>query len=327
MSVTFGTESGAPTTMLDQADSAALGVLARDLCATATAGVDDPKWVAAARDAWHDSPAGFRKALHRFRRDPGNGGAMVLGGLPVDPEALGRTPTVAGSVQRSASIPAALLLLAACGLGDPGAFLAEKGGALVQDVVPVPTQEEFQGNAGSVELSFHTENAFHPHRPDYVLLLCLREDHERRAGLRTVCVREILPLLGEDTRACLSSPEFATEPPPSFGSGESVPAHPVLLGDPADPGLRVDLAATRPLTARAADALEELRHAFAATARTVYLAPGDLAVVDNRVTAHGRTAFTPRYDGMDRWVQRTFVLADLRRSRAYRPGDGYVLER
>ena len=48
-------------------------------------------------------------------------------------------------------------------------------------------------------------------------------------------------------------------------------------------------------------------------------------MVDNRVTVHGRTAFRPRYDGRDRWLQRTFVAADLRRSREYRPGDGYVL--
>jgi L-asparagine oxygenase len=47
--------------------------------------------------------------------------------------------------------------------------------------------------------------------------------------------------------------------------------------------------------------------------------------VDNRVTVHGRTAFQPRYDGRDRWLQRTFALADLRRSRGYRPNDGYVL--
>ena len=57
------------------------------------------------------------------------------------------------------------------------------------------------------------------------------------------------------------------------------------------------------------------------------LAPGDMAILDNRVTAHGRTAFQPRYDGADRWVQRTFVVADLRRSRDHRPHDGYVLTR
>ncbi|WP_405686723.1 TauD/TfdA family dioxygenase [Streptomyces sp. NBC_00057] len=327
MSTTIGTEAGAPALVLDPVDSAALGTLAEQLCGLSTDRIDDPDWVAAARNALHDTPAAFRRSLSNFRRDSGSSGSMLLGGLPVDPDTVPETPTVPGSVQRTATVPAALLMLTACALGDPGAFLAEKSGALVQDVVPVPAQEEFQGNAGSVELSFHNENAFHPHRPEYIMLLCLREDHERRAGLRTVCTREILPLLDDTTRACLSSPEFETAPPPSFGAGTaSAPPHAVLFGDPSDPDLRVDLAATKPLTTRAADALGELQRLFAATARTAYLMPGDLAIVDNRVTVHGRTAFTPRYDGRDRYVQRTFVMTDLRRSRAYRPGDGYVLE-
>jgi hypothetical protein len=63
------------------------------------------------------------------------------------------------------------------------------------------------------------------------------------------------------------------------------------------------------------------------TAQTLYLGPGDLAVVDNRVTLHGRTAFRSRYDGLDRWLQRDFSVRDLCRSRDYRPADGHVLVR
>ena len=187
-------------------------------------------------------------------------------------------------------------------------------------------KENVQGNVGSVLLSFHTENAFHPHRPDFVMLLCLRADHDAVAGLRTACVRDVLPHLDELTRVALSSPEYRTQAPPSFGaSTSSAPCHAVLSGAADDPDLRVDLAATQPLTVRAAAALVQLRDVFDEVAQTVLLSPGDLAVVDNRVTVHGRTAFRPRYDGRDRWLQRTFVAADLRRSREYRPGDGYVL--
>jgi L-asparagine oxygenase len=91
--------------------------------------------------------------------------------------------------------------------------------------------------------------------------------------------------------------------------------------------MQVDLAATVPLNARGKNALIELQDVFDRTAHTVRLLSGDLAIVDNRVTVHGRTAFQPRYDGWDRWLQRTFVVADLRRSRDYRPQDGYVLDR
>lgn len=302
---------------------------ARDVARVAdrvTAGgpaVDDRAWVARARDAWDDLPVVLRRRLRGFRRDSGAAGALVVRGLPVGepPD----TPAAGDSVQRHASTPAAVLVMAACGLGDPVAFAPEKSGALVQDVVPVPGRERVQGNAGSVELTLHNENAFHEHRPDFVALLCLRPDHERVACLRVASIREALPRLSAATREALARPDFRTGPPPSFGAGDAAGRHAVLTGDPADPDLRVDFAATTGLTEPGRDALDALAAALAATARDLRLLAGDLAVVDNRVAVHGRTAFRPRYDGRDRWLQRTFAVADLRRSRSARPLDGYVL--
>ncbi|MDX3639642.1 clavaminate synthase family protein [Streptomyces sp. MB09-02B] len=312
---------------LEPSDAEIVEEIAWKLAAQATGRPDDIEWVEAARNSWHELPVALRRTLAAFRRDSGPDGGLLLRGLPVDALGLPPTPSVNGSVQREPALGAAVLLMIACGLGDPGAFRPEKGGALVQDVVPVPGMEEFQGNAGSTRLTFHIENAFHEHRPDFVMLLCLRADPTGRAGLRTASIRQVLPLLSEDALRTLWAPEFITAPPPSFTMGdvEEAPA-PVLTGDPSDPDIRVDLAATEPVTPGAADALRELQDHFDATAATHRLGPGELAIVDNRVTVHGRTEFTPRYDGTDRWLQRTFVMTDLRRSRAMRPADGYVLE-
>ncbi|MDT0464463.1 TauD/TfdA family dioxygenase [Streptomyces gibsoniae] len=289
---------------------------------------DDGSWVAAARAAWEDLPPSVRLRVREFRRTAGPSGVLVVRGLPVDEDRLPPTPMVGGSVQRTTSLPAAQLMTFASGLGDPVAYLAEKNGALVQDVVPVPGQEEVQGNTGSVDLMMHNENAFHPHRPDYVLLMCLRADHERVAGLSTASIREALPHLSDGARAQLARAQFATRQPPSFGAGQEPDGeHPVLSGDPADPDIRVDFAATTARALRARLALTELSAALAAVTRTRRLLPGDLAVVDNRICLHGRTAFRPRYDGRDRWLQRTFVHVDLRPSRDHRPEDGHVLTR
>ena len=54
--------------------------------------------------------------------------------------------------------------------------------------------------------------------------------------------------------------------------------------------------------------------------RTVVLEEGDLLAVDNHRAVHGRTAFTPRFDGTDRWLQRAFVVDDLSPSRDERDG-------
>ncbi|MCX5192890.1 TauD/TfdA family dioxygenase [Streptomyces sp. NBC_00249] len=313
---------------LDPAEAVAARDVARRLVATADGAVDDDKWISAARAAWEELPLSLRHAVRSFRRHSGSRGTLLLRGLPVAVEELPATPGHASSVQREATVPAALIMAVASGLGDPIAFAAEKSGAMVQDVVPVPGREEFQGNAGSVRLSFHNENAFHPHRPDYVLLICLRPDHDRVAGTSTASVREVLPLLSAEGREALHAAEFTTAAPPSFGGGaggEGARAHAVLTGPAEDPDLRVDLAATRPLTGRAERALAELADVFETVGQTQVLTTGDLVIVDNRIAVHGRSRFTPRYDGSDRWLQRTFVAADVRRCRAHRAGDGNVL--
>ncbi|MGW6724782.1 TauD/TfdA family dioxygenase [Nocardia sp. NPDC055029] len=313
---------------LTPADTAEIDRLARTLCTGDHDRVDDPAWVARARHSWDALPLRLRRGVRQFRRHSGPLGSLVIHGLPVDETMLPATPSTSDSVQRAAIVSAAVLTMVACGLGDPVAYLAEKSGALVQDVVPVRGKESFSGNAGSVLLTFHNENAFHLHEPDYVLLLCLRADHDRVAGLRTACIRQVLPLLSEATRETLFAPEFITAPPPSFPSDDTARSpQPLLSGAIDDPDIRMATIATTALTPRAEAALTEFGQACNSVARTTVLTPGDLAIIDNRVTVHGRTAFQPRYDGADRWVQRTFAIADLRRSRDHRAHDGYILTR
>ncbi|QNE21535.1 L-asparagine oxygenase [Kribbella qitaiheensis] len=323
----FETRTAGPV-ILGPADHELAEQVARRVVSDGDGWVNSDAWVDAARDGYHDLPAVLRKALAEFRRDSGPGGAFLVRGLPVDESAVPDTPAYSGSVQKEGTVPAALLTLVASGLGDPAAFLAEKSGALVHDVVPVPGSEAFQGNEGSVMLSFHNENAFHAHRPDYVLLLCLRADHEKVAGLRVSCIRKALDKLSKECVEALFRPIYITSPPPSFGdAGQLTEPHGILTGAPDDPDLLVDFAATKPLGPDAVEAMRELQRTLAATADTIYLEPGDLAIVDNRVSVHGRTSFTPRYDGHDRWLQRTFSVRDLRASRSLRPNDSHVMIR
>ena len=56
------------------------------------------------------------------------------------------------------------------------------------------------------------------------------------------------------------------------------------------------------------------------TQGTLEARAGDLLIIDNTVAVHGRSPFTPRFDGTDRWLQRTFVVSDLAPSAADRRG-------
>ncbi|MFD9570255.1 TauD/TfdA family dioxygenase [Streptomyces sp. NPDC059982] len=313
--------------VLTDAERAELVAVATGVLRATPALIDDPAWLDTVRDASAALPRTVLAALRRFRHDAGPDGVLLLRNMPVvadDP--LPETPTVPGSVERVPAVASTLVTAAMIQLGEVIAYRSEKTGALVQNVVPVPGSERSQSNAGSVLLELHVENAFHDNKPDYVGLLCVREDPTGDAKLCTSSVRRALPLLSGHTVSVLAAPRFLTEPPPSFGDLNSVtPAHPVLVGDPRDPNILVDFAATHPLDDEAKAALGELREALMRTMSALALRVGDLAVVDNRLAVHGRTSFTPRYDGQDRWLHRVYAHLDHRRSRVDRKGGGAVL--
>ncbi|MGQ0718020.1 MAG: TauD/TfdA family dioxygenase [Pseudonocardiales bacterium] len=119
--------------------------------------------------------------------------------------------------------------------------------------------------ASELLLDFHTEVAFHPHQPDYVMLYCLRPDHERAA--KTIVASAVMALqeLSPRDRAVLYEPMFRTGVDYSFGSPHGIrgngPLLPVLYGDPYHPYLTLDLDLMIGLTPAAERALRALRAA------------------------------------------------------------------
>jgi L-asparagine oxygenase len=61
----------------------------------------------------------------------------------------------------------------------------------------------------------------------------------------------------------------------------------------------------------AKELLEEVQWAIEQCTQEIVLKTGDLLVIDNRNTIHGRKPFQARYDGADRWVQRILVRKEL----------------
>ncbi|MGP3989849.1 TauD/TfdA family dioxygenase [Streptomyces sp. 3N207] len=213
-------------------------------------------------------------------------------------------------------------------LGDAVSYADEKEGRLVQDICPLPGAEERQENSGSVLLDLHTEDSFHPYKPDYLSLYCLRSGPDRGAITVTGSIRAALPLLSPVSAATLREPIYRTRFSSSFADGAAAPRYtppqPVLSGPADDPDLCVNFFGTEAVDERGATALDELRGAVEKVLCGVFLRPGDMIVIDNRTAVHGRTGFTPNYDGRDRWLRRCFAVADLRPSRALRKQDSRV---
>ncbi|GAA2502822.1 hypothetical protein GCM10010406_44220 [Streptomyces thermolineatus] len=274
-------------------------------------------------------PRRVLEALRRFRRHGNDAGAVLIRNMPTD-AAAPATPAD-GFLPRWSDLPVATFgqLAVASTVGDVIAYADEKAGRIVQDVVPVEGAERRQENSGTVYLELHTEDGFHPHKPDFITLMCVRPDHGRRAHTVVGAAARALPLLSARSTAVLREPLFRLKVSSSFGDGSTglcTDPLPVLSGTAAAPDLLADFHAMEPLREDAAAALEELKSAFLATLRGGVLEEGDLLVVDNRTAIHGRSEFAARFDGTDRWLRRCFAVTDIRRSRAVRPPGSRVCE-
>lgn len=278
--------------------------------------------------AHKDIPARLGRALINFRRVSNDYGTMIIRNLPLDPH-LPLTPQDGRkSPDKYSWVSEYNLLLFMTYLGEPIAYADEKEGLLIQNICPVKGQEQKQENTGSIFLEFHTEDGFHPHMPDFLSLICLRADHDLQAKTASASIRRAIHALPGKILAVLREPHYQIRLSSSFSKNGAKSAYcaplPVLSGDFLEPDLCVDFHAMEALNPVAEFALNYLKAEMQKVVIEWTLTPGDMMIVDNRVAAHARTAFQPRYDGEDRWLQRLFVVQDYRRSRSSRSRGGRV---
>jgi L-asparagine oxygenase len=293
-----------------------LGELARS--------IDDGRFLAHVAVWANELPRGLRLFMEDFRttdRSP----ACLVRGYPVHEARIGPSPLVYNR-QRDKSadeiqLELAAALLGSC-LGDIFGWRLQHGGSIIHDLAPRPEHEGLGFGTGSLQhINWHTEDAFHPCRADYVALFCVRNSGETATTIGFLDHE----LLSDRERQVLCAPLFAFRPDPSYliAGADPVPGADqgsILYGDPADPYLRFDqdyVDWPSDLDG-VSEAVEALRHAIDGNLIHLPLRPGDFLVLDNQRAVHGRSSFTPAYRGKDRWLKRLNITRDLRRSRHLR---------
>jgi L-asparagine oxygenase len=261
-------------------------------------------------------PLQVRSALAALRR--GAVHAVVVRGLPSDRDP-GPTPVHAGELPTPPRRGNAWLSMAVRRLGDEFAYSMEKKGATVHNVHATHEGANTQSNAGfKVDLSLHTENAFHPLRPDFVCLYCVRSPADAPAT-RLVMLDDILAQLTDEELAVLRERRFTIHVVDSHrGEGEADIELPVapLTGSPRRPVIRwhETVRADDDVAARVCKAFED---AARSATRYVTLGEGDLLAFANHTCLHGRDKYDARLDGEDRWALRGYALRDLSRTAAF----------
>lgn len=308
------------------------------------ASVENPEFLRNAPVLAHELPRRVRDFLNDFRLTEPSGVA-VISGLPIDQERIGRTPAHWRDRDAVSSALPEEVLFFLCGtlLGDVFGWSTQQAGHLMHDVLPIKGDEEEQLGSGSKQLLWwHTEDAFHPFRGDYVGLLCLRNPDDVAT---TVATADSIPWDEVDVEH-LFQPLFHIRPdeshlPKNQTDRDVTPEtqalleaayaritemnaradkRPILSGSTRSPYMCLDpyFMDIEKLEEPARRALEGLISAIDRVLEPVLLKPGDCCFLDNFRTVHGRAPFTARYDGNDRWLKRICVTRNLRNSREAR---------
>jgi len=272
------------------------------------------------RKAFAVLPSGMLAQISAFGRHAHSPGALYLRNLPTDPQ-IPPTPTDGEpSPKKRTFISESVLLGLTDMIGAPTAYETEKRGHLVHDVVPVASGATSQTNQGSkVFLTFHNDLVFDESgqydvaNPDFIILVCVRQDPSKSATTFYADARSLLETLSREAAATLRQPLFRLNAPggyvEKFADGKETLSPPIsVMSGPLDaPDIRLSANGVRGLTPAAVDALEELTEACQRVSVAVKLVPGDALMINNRKGVHARSSFPARHDGTDRWLQRTYV--------------------
>jgi L-asparagine oxygenase len=222
-----------------------------------------------------------------------------------------QTPLTSQSIETS-NISKALETLKhfAYKYGIPTGYKQEQNGALIQHIIPNKKTELNQISSSSqIDLELHTETAFHPYKPSYLLLLCLRGDP--LASTTYADIDDIVKSLDKTTIKLLREPLFITSIDESFrtdGEPNRSILLPVISEDADGYVVCFDEFFMRGKTFQAQQALDKFKEAISVNTKSVVLDYGDLLILNNRKVIHGRKHFSARYDGTDRWVLRILVM-------------------
>jgi len=310
--------------------------------------VEDPQLIRRATIYAHELPRRVRQFLTEFKLLEPSDGVCLISGYPIDNDRIGKTPAHwKWKLDAETSLEEQIMfLLFGCLLGDPFAWATQQDGYLMHDVLPIKDNQYDQLGSGSEQTLFwHTEDAFHPHRADYLGLMCMRNPE----GVATTLGAPDISRLSQEHLDVLFEPRYLIKPDESHseknesdqhkearqnnGNGElnsayehirklntAPPPVPMLFGPRQTPYLRLDPYFTTPLDDEAGAALNALAQSVDENIQEVALQPGDCIFIDNYRIVHGRKAFTARYDGTDRWLKRLNLTRDLRKLQSARTG-------
>lgn len=234
---------------------------------------------------------------------------LKVQGFTFDDAEIGATPAHWGEVKQSTTHFDFYFCLLSSLVGRIFGFSNLQGGKLVQEIFPIKEDFNKQLGTGAVELFLHTEDTSLDYRAEYLGFACNRNIDE----IPTNVSIPDFNALSDSCKQVLTGSQFKIlNDRPCFSKEEredNYSLSPILYGHESALCMKYDplYMDKSELSAEQEKALEEFEGLVESSVVPVNLAQGEIAFIDNRRCAHGRSVFTPRFDGTDRWLKRTQI--------------------
>lgn len=257
-------------------------------------------------------PPSVHSAVQNFIEKKHGVGYLHIQGLPIDAPDIG--------YEKQTSISEGVLLAVSSLLGEVYGYSSQRDGAVIQNLIPRRQDAGKQLGTNSVDLIWHTEDAHTRFNCNYIGLLCLRGDAQA-----TTLISQINPSdLPADVLKQLAQPDYRIAADASH-SNQNRKRTSVITLDDGKFEMRYDPLYTESVHKDAEVALEALTRIINAKYRSVTLTKGDLLFIDNDTSVHARTAYSPQFNGKDRWIQRVAILSKTVPPEIC-PGDPHVID-
>lgn len=257
-------------------------------------------------------PIRIKKILYEFRRKGTENGTLLFKNIPFDKNI--KTPDNNSFHIGENTILSRIQAIINEYIGEMVGYESEGYGRLFQDMVPNKNLSNSQTSLGSkVELELHTEQAFSELRPDFLSLACLKGDSSAKTYY--FHIDQIVRQMTNDEIDYLKKERWMIGVDESFvmnGCSSNLRGPLSIFTEKND---NYQLVFDQDLmignTDEATILLNKIIDLYYLYRKEVILNSGEILLLDNKKVVHGRSVFSPKFDGNDRFIIRSFVIKHL----------------
>jgi len=185
----------------------------------------------------------------------------------------------------------------------------EQNGYVIYDIFPIKGMEHSLTGANSKSsLSFHSDGSTHPIlTSDFLILYCPKPDPA--ACNHIALLPDLLAQMPGELFQMLSQPHFAHQVDVELAveNKDSFIIQPIIMKEGSELIIKYDGDLVTGMDKASENAIRQLNTLIQKTALEVHNQANTILVLNNKKSVHARSAFQPRFDGTDRWLQSAFV--------------------